>query len=606
MKDQRSGSQILWGFLPEQTSDLRGGIFKTAEWSNPVPIDVEDSVIRRRLTQEMEGWVAHGGDQSMVRQLHAGAPIEVVGLNRDQGVRVDRFPLVWVCSVCRRVERGRPKQCAAGHADLRQLHFVGYHECGRVVEPSVPRCQAHNQVRMPYQESMDASKIVFDCPVCHVQLQKGLGNWACPCGKTYSQRKGAKLLAYTIHRAASVYSPQSLVMVNPASKEKMRKLTADGGPRNALTWVLGGLSGSPSGPGQVTAASFVSNLIAQGLSRELAEQLMSMAKEKGELAEEEDIGALADAPKTIIEAAEHSAIDIALATSESRLQLQDLITGDVPAELRQRYEQAYPAAIQRAGMTSVDLVDRFPVLKAVYGFTRGGFEPGEARLNRFHGKGNAYRVYGDLQQAEALMFQLDPLQVHQWLTDRGHQLPPAADARVARTVIAAKADIPTRFDEPAEQGTLGQDLLTLTHSMSHRAIRQLAVLAGVDREGLGEYLVPRFGVFFLFAATRGDFVLGGIQAVFENDLDLYLNTLVSAESRCALDPACSRNGGACHACMHLGEPVCGHFNRFLDRKVLFRQDGYLSAKQTGELRTPNDVIDLLPRGSERVLMFQGP
>lgn len=577
MKDQRSGSQILWGFLPEQTSDLRGGIFKTVGWNNPVAIDVEDSIIRRRLIQEMEGWTASGGDQSMVRQLYAGAPIEVVSVNRDQGVRVDRFPLVWVCSACRRVEQGRPKQCAAGHRDLRQLHFVGYHECGRVVEPSIPRCQAHNQVRMPYQASMDASKIVFDCPVCHVQLQKGLGNWPCPCGNAYSRRKGAKLLSYTIHRAASVYSPQGLVMVNPASKEKMRKLTADGGPRNALTWVLGGLSGGPDNSTRVTASSFVRNLMAQGMSRELAEQMMSMAKAAGQLAEEEDLGALASAPEAVIQAAEHSAVDIALATSESRIQVRELITHDITAELRQQYEQDYPAAVQRAGMASVNLVDRFPVLKAVYGFTRGSFQPGETRLNRFHGNGNAYRIYADLQQAEALMFQLDPIQVHQWLTNRGHRLLSVASAREARTVIAAAADIPTRFDEPAARATLGQDLLTLTHSMSHRAIRQLAVLAGVDREGLGEYLVPRLGVFFLFAATRGDFVLGGIQAVFENDLDLYLNTLVSAESRCALDPACSRSGGACHACMHLGEPVCDHFNRFLDRKVLFGPSGYLSA-----------------------------
>jgi hypothetical protein len=577
MKDQRSGSQILWGFLPEQTSDLRGGIFKTVEWSNPVPIDVEDIVIRRRLIQEMEGWVAGGGDQSMVRQLSDGVPIEVVSVNHGQGVRVERFPLVWVCSICRRVERGHPKRCAAGHTDLRQLHFVGYHECGRVVEPSIPRCQAHNQVRMPYQASMDASKIVFDCPICHIQLQKGLGNWPCPCGNAYSQRKGAKLLSYTVHRAASVYSPQSLIMVNPASKEKMRKLTADGGPRNALTWVLGGLSGGPANPDRVTATSFVSNLMAQGIPRELAEQMMAMAKTAGQLAEEEDLGALASAPETVIKVAEHSAVDVALATSESRIQVSELITNDVTAELRQQYKQGYPAAIQRAGMASVDLVDRFPVLKAVYGFTRGSFQPGETRLNRFHGKGNAYRIYADLQQAEALMFQLDPTQVHQWLTNRGHRLPPAANAREARTVMAAAVDIPTRFDEPAEQATPGEELLTLTHSMSHRAIRQLAVLAGVDREGLGEYLVPRFGIFFLFAATRGDFVLGGIQAVFENDLDLYLNALVSAESRCALDPACSRNGGSCHACMHLGEPVCGHFNRFLDRKVLFGPNGYLSA-----------------------------
>jgi hypothetical protein len=577
MKDQRSGSQILWGFLPEQTGDLRGGIFKTAEWKNPVPVDVEETIMRRRLITEIDGWVAAGADPSMARQLYAGAPIEVVSVNRDQGVRVERFPEVWVCGTCRRVERGRPQKCTVGHDRLRQLHFVGYHECGRLEEPYIPRCQAHDQVRMQAQSSIDASRIVFDCPVCHAVLQKGLGNRPCPCGRAYSPRKGAKLLTFNVHRAASVFSPQTFVMVNPASKAKMRQLTADGGPRQALTWALAGFEGRVEAQ-QTTISSLLSTLLAQGMPREVAEQMAALAKNAGSLAAEEDLGELADAPVAIIEAAEHAAVDIALATSESRSQVRDLITEDITDEVRQRYERDYPAAIERAGLADIDLVDRFPVLKAVYGYTRGGLQPGEARLNRFHGKGNAYRVYADLQQAEALMFQLAPAKVYQWLVNRGHHLQPAADERAARTLIAAAAGIPSRFDEPSERPTLGQDLLTLTHSMSHRAIRQLAVLAGVDREGLGEYLVPQYGVFFLFAATRGDFVLGGIQSVFENDLDAYLNTLVSAESRCALDPACGRNGGACHACMHLGEPVCDHFNRFLDRRALFGPDGYLAAR----------------------------
>lgn len=579
MKDQRSGSQILWGFLPEQTGDLRGGIFKTVEWKHPVAIDVEDAIIRRRLTAEFQGWVAAGADPSLVQQLYNRAPIEVVGVNRDQGVRVERFPLVWVCAACRRVERGRPQKCAAGHTNLRQLHFVGYHECGQLREPLIPRCQAHNQVSMPPQSSMDASKIVFECPVCHMVLQKGLGNLPCSCGRTYSDRRGAKLLNFNIHRSATVYSPQTFVMVNPASKEKVRHLNADGGPRQALTWAVGGFEGGVQSQ-QNTASSIVSTLVAQGLSREVAEQMAAVAQSAGSLAPEQDLGVLATAPAPVIEAAEHAAVDVALATSESRIPVSDLITADITPLTRRRYEADYPAAVARAGLVGVDLVDRFPVLKAVYGFTRGGLEPGEARLNRFHGKGNSYRVYGDLQQAEALMFQLSPIQVYRWLENRGHQLPPAVDVRAARAAIAATAVTPSRFDEPQERPTLGEDLLALTHSMSHRAIRQLAVLAGVDREGLGEYLVPEFGVFFLYAATRGDFVLGGIQAVFENDLDTYLNTFVSAESRCALDPACGRNGGACHACLHLGEPACDYFNRFLDRRLLFGSDGYLAANLT--------------------------
>ncbi|QKW33297.1 hypothetical protein HUT06_04015 [Actinomadura sp. NAK00032] len=356
----------------------------------------------------------------------------------------------------------------------------------------------------------------------------------------------------------------------------MRKLTAGGGQRRALAWALAGFEGTPDVQ-RTTGSSFVEEMLAKGLPRDLAEQLAATVKEAGHLADEDDLGHLADAAGPVIEAAERDAVDIALATSESRIRVPDLITSNISHEARRLFEREYPESVHRAGFSSVDLVDRFPVLKAVYGFTRGGLNPGEARLSRFHGKGNSYRVYADLQKAEALMFQLDPIRVYDWLVYRGHRLPAADGERATRTAIAS-ADIPNRFTEPVPgRRSLGEDLLNLTHSYAHRAIRQLAVFAGVDREGLGEYLVPRHCTFFVFAATRGDFVLGGLQAVFENDLDKFLNTLVSAESRCALDPACGRNGGACHACMHLGEPTCNHFNRFLDRRYLFGPQGYLAA-----------------------------
>ncbi|WP_125641919.1 hypothetical protein [Nonomuraea sp. WAC 01424] len=577
MKDQRSGSQVLYGLLPEQTADLRGGIWKSAEWKGAITIDVEDSMVRQRLIDEMSGWVAGGLDPGVVKSLWAGTEIEVVRVNPKQGVRVERFPEVWVCQVCRRVETGkRPKACRAGHDSLRQLHFVGFHECGRLEAPIIPRCPTHSETRMRHQSSIEAAKITFDCPVCENVLRRGFGHRACPCGKSYSDRKNGKNITYNVHRAASVYSPQTFVLINPPSRERMQKIIAGGGKRRSLIWALSGFEGSPD-IHRATESSIVDALMAQGIPRTVAEKMADVANKEGHLASEDTLGLLADAPSELIDAAEREAVDIALATSESRALVTDLITAKTTSSHRKLLEHDYPVSMNRAGLTGVDLIDRFPVLKAVYGFTRGGMDPGSARLSRFHGAGSSYRVYADLQQAEALMFQLDAARVYGWLLARGHDIPSARGGRAIREAIAASARVPSRFTQPEEVPSLGEDLLALVHSYSHRVIRQLSVFAGVDREGLGEYLVPRHLTFFIFAATRGDFVLGGLQAVFENDLHHFLSTLVHAESRCPLDPACERNGGACHACMHLGEPTCDHFNRFLDRKVLFGSSGYLAA-----------------------------
>lgn len=134
-------------------------------------------------------------------------------------------------------------------------------------------------------------------------------------------------------------------------------------------------------------------------------------------------------------------------------------------------------------------------------------------------------------------------------------------------------DIPWPTQEQVQP--LGGGLLTLLHSYAHRTIRRLAAFAGIERDGLAEYLVPHHLAFVVYAASQGDFVLGGLQAVFETSLHRFLDNFVSGESRCALDPGCRSGGGACMACLHLGEPSCRWFNRFLDRSQLFGERGFI-------------------------------
>ena len=86
---------------------------------------------------------------------------------------------------------------------------------------------------------------------------------------------------------------------------------------------------------------------------------------------------------------------------------------------------------------------------------------------------------------------------------------------------------------------------------------------------------PTISRFVVYAASRGDFVLGGLQAVFETSLNRFLEDFLTGEWRCALDPGCRSGGGACMACLHLGEPSCRWFNRFLDRSSLFGEHGFL-------------------------------
>jgi hypothetical protein len=168
------------------------------------------------------------------------------------------------------------------------------------------------------------------------------------------------------------------------------------------------------------------------------------------------------------------------------------------------------------------------------------------------------------------------MRVVEWLRRRGHGLPACDDARAARLAILRHSVVPLPGTDTGDP-TTGSDLLTLLHSLSHRIIRQAAFIAGIDRNSLAELLVPAHLGFFVYAAARGGFVLGGLQAVFETELDRLLDAAVHGEHRCPLDPGCSAAGGACVACLHVGEPSCRYFNGYLDRSTLFARDGYLSS-----------------------------
>ena len=266
--------------------------------------------------------------------------------------------------------------------------------------------------------------------------------------------------------------------------------------------------------------------------------------------------------------AERQAKQVALATFESRITVADLLGQSSTEALRNRYEIEYSRALTRAGIERVELIDRFPVLTAQFGYTRGKPNPGESRLRTYREKSGEYIVYGDLAQTEALLIRLDPRTVHGWLVRQGIRLNPQNDTRSAAEAILSAMSPMDRPNDTTEK------VVELVHSYSHALIKRAAVFAGIDRNALSEVVLPMGLSFFVYAAARGDFVLGGLQALFESDLDQLLDGLVDDEHRCALDPGCEDTGAACAVCLHLGEPSCRMFNTKLSRRALAGGSGY--------------------------------
>ncbi|MEU8411357.1 hypothetical protein AB0C24_01145 [Amycolatopsis japonica] len=567
----RSGSQILRTFLPEQTVDLRGDIYRVTEWSAPIPIEVDTERVRWSLRREIAAWTANGKDSGVGAEL-PGASVEVVELDERRGVTVERYPEIWLCRACKRIGKSLNRQCKCGQHRWGQLHFVGIHDCGRTEVPYIRRCAVHDDVKVVIPKSAKAADIAFVCPECQTTTMNGLGfNRKCPCGD------GA--FRWNVHKARTVYTPRSMVLINPPRPEHRENLQLAGGPRKALAWVVEGLTAQR--PADVeskqTKEELIGKLTASGIDRTHAETMADVAEQGGQLAKpgEHPVDSLSEARR---KEAERAAVDIAMALAEIRQPTTALRGATQGDQLDRRYRTAYPAALTRAGIDGLDLVDKFPVLTAMYGFTRGDDNPAKCTLVPFRRRGGGYRLYGSMAETEAYLVRLDPVRVANWLTGHGHALAGwsagNADPVKARVAILESVTPPDKT-APQSDNSPGADLLRLIHTYAHRFIRQTAAFSGIERDALSEYLVPGHLAFFVYAGARGDFVLGGLQAVFESNLDDLLKAFVDAEHRCPLDPGCSRGSGACSACVHLGEPSCRFFNRFLNRDALFGPGGYL-------------------------------
>lgn len=566
MRETRSPSQILFSHLPSQTVDANRRVWRVESWVSPVTLMVDPDGVRRRVLAAIDPWRVTGNDGGLVDELHKGASIDVLGVNKEQGVKLELWPDIWLCSQCRRVAYQRG-QCICGSKQWAQLPFVGFHECGYVGTPFIRKCATHNQAAVKNSSSSSIRDLVVECPICHQQIQKGLGGGS-PCPACHQPG-----LNFNVHRASTVFTPHTFTMVNPARPENLRDLLANGGPEKSLRWVLDDMPTARPQNLAATRQSIVSDLIAKGLSPDVAAAAAAAAVEAG-ASQLDSTPAKIDLPAASLENAESSALEIALATFEGRRSASKLQTEPVDQVFQSMYERQYMDALERSGAVEIDYVDRFPVLRGVFGFSRGGGAIGASRLVPFRSKSRRLRVHADASETEAYYVRLDPVRVAAWLSGRGLLDTAPTNPRDARLAVLAAADFPSRGDDVITE-TVGSATLTLLHSFAHRMIRQLAVLAGIDRESISEYLVPEHLGVFIYATPRGSFVLGGLQSVFETDLHRLLDLQVDAESRCPLDPGCDRSGGACLACLQIGEPSCSYYNRFLDRKTLFGSGGFL-------------------------------
>jgi hypothetical protein len=563
MREWRSGSQILFGHLPEQTVDIAGGIWKVQRWTDArIETAIDPSALRDELIRAAYAWSESGQDGGLVSDLYSNKQVRVKSLNRDRGIWCEPFPRLYVCKRCSRLHDTPRGQCQCGSTAHRgQLPFVGYHDaCGSIKTPYVRKCPKHGQRAVRLPGTAAATEIVFYCPVCNDTIHRGFGA-ACDC-----DQGGA--LSFTVHRSGSVFKPRTVVLINPPRRDILVQVESAGGGERALDWLLAGMSGRrlTDTPASANPESVRKMLQERGFDQSTIDAMIAAMQPQQQSAQP-----AVNLSAETMDAARFQAKQIALATFESRRTIDDLTQASRNDHQHDLYARQYAIAMRSAGIERIELVDRFPVLTGQFGYTRGDAAPGASRLRAYREKNGDYVVYGELTLTEALLVRLDPMTVHAWMAKRGHNLEKCSNAREAAISVLRSLDPPSTG---APTNSAAKDLTTLVHSYSHAFIKRAAVYAGIERSALSELLLPHAFAFFVYAAAKGDFVLGGLQALFETELHELILGLVEDEHRCALDPGCEENGSACAVCLHLGEPSCRMFNTQLSRTALAGGQGY--------------------------------
>lgn len=570
MTVERGLSQVLFSFLPFQTADLGVSVNKVARWADPRHVSVDTEIVRRDIERAVYPWTVADADDGLADLLRSAHDLQVISPSERGGVEVEAFPELYRCRACGRLRDTNKQKCSCGARDWTHFQFVAYHECGRLETPWIKKCDVHGDRRLEkVARTAQTGDLIFDCPICKKVLQKGFAHLKCDC-------RWGGTLKYNVHRAAAVYAPRSTVIVNPPDPTTAARLKSAASAALTLKWVLSGMREDGPLDGAPTIDSIVAAFVAQGIDEETARTMAQAAAEKAGGQVSTDVDAEIDLPEIVADEARESALKIAYATVGGRVRVDDLIRRAGP-KAKARYESLYGKAITEAGLASVELLENFPVLTAAFGYTRGGDgSVGKSTLRWFRGDDGSIQLHGLKADTEALLFRLDPMRVAAWLTERGHLRGPISDAVAARLAVLRECTVPRAGEDPSLESP-GADLLRLVHSMSHRVMRKISAFSGLERDSLGEYLIPMHLSFIVFANTRGDFVLGGLQALFENDLEKALNDVVRSEHRCGLDPGCEHNGAACAVCLHVGEPSCRFYNQFLSRTTLFGSNGYLTA-----------------------------
>ncbi|MCO6512287.1 MAG: hypothetical protein J5I65_16000 [Aridibacter famidurans] len=614
-KMSRGKQQVLYTYLPTNTFDFQGGSIARVQYvRGNIADDINPRFLVARIREDASAWPDEAEFRPALRDVTLQDADRFVLIDPAE-VSAELFPRVFWCDRCGRVydlsnSNNLPPvacpRCNGGH--LTQLRFILVHRCGEVrplSPPTCSNCRGHSgHMALVTHGSERISEFQWVCLRCGTSAGGVFGGYCPACewpGATNEEQLELRRMRVLVHRAGPTFYARSVTLLN-IPQRRLDGFFALGDvwkPLAAANFLglpeiadrrLEDIQPSPSrddGAGPGLAAADLDALMARQANGELTyeefvEEMQRLRAQRSQEQQESVPQGIAD---RLIERTGVNAGIWDRAGQEMLEAILPLETGnprdlfelsDADRKRISRYDDAHRIAA-RLGLKGLTLLDDFPIVKGTYGYTRLEPSPGDGdtcrtRLNPFPTQPNSGQripIFIDSVRADALMLRLDPERVHCWLELNG--ITPAIPAGT-ELALARQAFFVRLFDGAPLRQTLPDSPLrmvfTLLHTFSHLAVRQAALLCGLDRTSLSEYLLPSTLTFSLYCNHRFGATIGALSALFEQTLVEWLEANRDAY-RCVYDPVCRERDSGCHACAHLTETSCGYFNLNLGRVFLF-------------------------------------
>lgn len=598
-KMNRGKQQVMLNYLPGRTFDFeRTGLIAKVTSIHGIP----NTNLNTRIVLYKISEVAHAWSESF-RPILSDAILSDTTkfiLIEPRSVQSELYPKVFWCQNrhCGRVfsynetdnlpTSSTCPSCNSGR--FVQLRHVKTHRCG-AIEPLIPyctNCHSSNNIALDMRGSERISGFRWICRTCGNSTQVLPGN----CRQCTWSNSNTDLNRMSIdpHRAGKTYYPHYTVLINPPTNDLNSTFALREWPMLSAASLLRipeignrklmDFSTAQNQAMSVNNTEFTTTLDAllrqQTLGEITAEQFMIQLQEARQKQTQQSQTSSPNNIAQVLISKTGVPENVWMRAGQEMLEAEIMLHTGTSVDLTTISSQFSNATTiaNSIGLSALSLKSDLPIITATFGYSRVEYHPNECRLNPFpperdyRGK---YPVYVNLLEADAIIVQLDPNRVYKWLVKNNYApvLPMGTDPQ-----LSLKGYFVQLFnDTPLYETIPGNNpqarlVFGLLHTMSHFFIQQAALLCGLDRTSLCEYILPRTLTFVIYSNNSSAATIGALVSLFEQSLCDWLTSIKNSR-HCVYDPVCRDNEGSCHACTHLAETSCRFFNLNLGRAFLF-------------------------------------